>query len=309
MIFLMGSTACGKTDLAAALSERFPVELISVDAAQIYQGMDIGTAKPSQSFLRQYPHHLIDIRRPSETYSAAEFTADAKCLIGDIHLRGRVPLLVGGTMFYFHALEFGLPSQPSSDPVVRRHLWYEWKERGITEMYDQLQAVDPTAAARINANDSQRVLRALEIHRLAGHSSGESIGLSKLTSPPIKIALFDVFREQLHQRIRDRFETMLKLGFVEEVTALANSFEEIGRLPSMRTVGYRQVLELLQGKIGRHEMTERAVAATRQLAKRQLTWLRQQRGLVWVRRDQHEGTLEIVSNYLLDHSKYGSWGV
>ncbi len=302
ILVLMGSTASGKTDLAAALTRRFPLELISVDAAQVYRGMDIGTAKPSREFLARYPHHLIDIREPVDTYSAAEFVADAGRLIHEIRRRGRIPMLVGGAMFYFHALESGLSPLPAADPAVRAALQQEMAEQGVEALHGVLQSLDPSAAARIDAHDTQRVQRALEIHRLTGRTPSESMrsvrGLSGIIA---KFALFCPDREILHRRIRNRFAEMLEQGLVEEVEEIGKSLEDPNLVPSMRTVGYRQVLEMLQGKTSMAEMTEKAVAATRQLAKRQLTWLRQQRGLVWVQGGGEGRALDAVSAYLAHH--------
>ena len=302
ILVLMGSTASGKTDLAAALARRFPLELISVDAAQVYRGMDIGTAKPSREFLARYPHHLIDIRDPADTYSAAEFVADAGRLIQDIRQRGRIPLLVGGAMFYFHVLEYGLSPLPAADLSVRDALSREMVERGVEALHGMLKSLDPATAARIDAHDTQRVQRALEIHRLTGRPPSESMGDARGRSgATAKFALFCPDRVILHRRIRDRFGAMLDEGLVEEVAAIASSLEDPDSVPAMRTVGYRQVLEMLQGKTGTAEMTERAVAATRQLAKRQLTWLRQQRGLVWVQGDGNGRVLDAISGYLAHH--------
>ena len=302
VLFLMGSTASGKTRLAAALSRRFPLELISVDAAQVYRGMDIGTAKPPREFLARYPHHLIDIRDPADTYSAADFMADAGRLIDDIRHRNRIPMLVGGTMFYFHALESGLSPLPAADPAVRAALHREMAERGVEALHGMLESVDPVTAARIDAHDAQRVQRALEIHRLTGRPPSESMrtvrGLSEITA---KLALYCPDREILHRRIRERFREMLEQGLVEEVRAVGKSLEDPDSVPAMRTVGYRQVLDMLQGKSGVTEMTEKAVAATRQLAKRQLTWLRQQRGLVWVPEDGEGRALDAITEYLAHH--------
>lgn len=305
-VFLMGTTASGKTDLAAALSQRFPLELVSVDTAQVYRGMDIGTAKPSRNFLEQYPHHLIDIRDPSDTYSAAQFVADARRLIDDIRQRHRIPLLVGGAMFYFHALEHGLSPLPAADPSVRDVLRREMAEQGVETLHGKLDSLDPITAARIDVHDAQRVQRALEIHRLTGMPPSDSMQVVRgLCGNPVKLSLFCADREKLHRRIRARFGDMLEQGLVEEVSAIGNSLEDPSSVPSMRTVGYRQVLEMLEGKTGIVEMTEKAVAATRQLAKRQLTWLRQQRGLVWIQASAGGRVLDAVAEYLEHCPGYG----
>ncbi len=300
VIFLMGSTASGKTELAAGLCDRFPVEVVSVDAVQVYRGLDIGTAKPPQSFLDQYPHSLIDIRNPEDPYSAADFVRDAKQCIAEIHQRRRIPLLVGGTMFYFSALEYGLSVLPSTDLAVRDRLREEMDAQGVPEMYRQLQAVDPLTAARIDMHDGQRILRALEIYQITGTPPNELMQAPcGLTKPPVKFALFRAFRNQLHALIQARFNNMLKSGLVDEVIQIAATLNKPDHLPSMRSVGYRQVLEMLQGETKLEEMTEKAIAATRQLAKRQLTWLRQQRGLVWVQKERD--ALDAVSKYWFAH--------
>lgn len=283
VVFLMGPTATGKTDLAAELSERFPMELVSVDAAQVYRGMDIGTAKPDTAFLRRYPHHLIDIRDPRDTYSAADFVVDARDLIRDIHRRGRIPLLVGGTMFYFRALESGLSPLPAADADVRRELEREMAARGVVAMHHRLVEIDPATASRIEPHDTQRVQRALEIHRLTGRPPADAMArVAGLGHPLIKLTLFLGDRQVLHRRIESRFSRMLEDGLVAEVEALAARLADADTAPAMRIVGYRQVHEMLRGNCDRDAMAASATAATRQLAKRQLTWLRQQRGLTWV---------------------------
>lgn len=282
VVFLMGPTATGKTDLAASLSEEFPLELISVDAAQVYKGMDIGTAKPARSFLKRYPHHLIDIRNPNQTYSAADFVSDARKLIDDIRSRGRIPVLVGGTMFYFRALETGLSRLPSANPEIRQEISRELNIVGISALYGQLQKIDPNLAGRINPNDSQRVQRAIEIHRVSGKVPSELMMRGEgLGHKPLKLLLFSADRILLHNRIAQRFHTMLEQGLIEEISQLMKGLNNPRALPSMRTVGYRQVLEYLNNEVSYKQMVDNSTAATRQLAKRQLTWLRQQSGVVW----------------------------
>ena len=288
VIFLMGPTACGKTDLAATLFDEYDAELISVDAAQIYRGMDIGTAKPSPEFLARYPHHLIDIREPGQGYSAAQFRADALALIEAIHARGKLPILVGGTMFYFSALENGLSELPSADPETRRQIADEMKKKGLPAMHAQLQQIDPALAATINRSDTQRIARALEIHHLSGKPPSEVMARNKampLDFPLIKLGLFLADRSVLHARIEARFKRMLAQGLVDEVKTIMAGIEHPHQQPSLRTVGYRQVLEFLRGECTRDQMTERGISATRQLAKRQLTWMRRQRDLVWMDAD------------------------
>ena len=282
VIFLMGPTATGKTDLAAALSADFPVELISVDAAQVYRGMDIGTAKPAKEFLSKYPHHLIDIRDPESVYSAAEFCSDARQLIEQVRGRERIPLFVGGTMFYFRALEYGLSELPAADQSIRDALTTEIEESGVGVLYQRLRRIDPELAARIDRNDSQRVQRALEIFHASGRVPSNLMLASKgLPDDPIKLAIFSADRGALHTRIAMRFKAMLEHGLVEEVTRLYARPELTRTSPSMRIVGYRQVIDFLENDITFSQLAERGVAATRQLAKRQLTWMRQQSGLVW----------------------------
>lgn len=282
VLFLMGPTASGKTELAAALSNQFDLEIISVDAAQVYRGMNIGTAKPSKEFMDRYPHHLVDIREPQDTFNAADFVAASKRLIREIQARGRTPLLVGGTMFYFDALERGLAELPAADSETRAAVALEIAERGIAAMYDKLTSIDPVTAARIDPGDIQRVQRALEIYQLAGvPPSVLMTRVSGMARPPLKLALFDSDRARLHARIAERFNHMLDLGLVEEVEGLVHGCPGFVSSPAARIVGYRQTLAFLDGSIDRGCLTDRGVAATRQLAKRQLTWMRQQSGLVW----------------------------
>ena len=306
VIYLMGPTASGKTDVAAALYERFPVELISVDAAQVYRGMDIGTAKPDATFLGRYPHHLIDIRWPSDTYSAADFAKDARELIDDIHMRNKVPLLVGGTMFYFKALESGLSTLPVTDIEVRNAAHREILEKGLDAVYQQLQSLDPDTAKRIAPNDRQRVQRAMEIYQLSGKAPSTLMNTADaLPYPLIKLTLFDTDRAALHNRIYQRFHAMIDQGLVDEVERVSRDLTgSIDSLPSMRTVGYRQVYDFLQGKIDFGLMIEKAVAATRQLAKRQLTWLRQQSNVVWFQTCQRQSyRAQAIGDYLNHHPR------
>lgn len=276
----MGPTASGKTELAMALHERLPVDLISVDASQVYRGMDIGTAKPSADELARAPHRLIDIRDPSQPYSAAEFCEDARTAIKQIHEAGRIPLLVGGTIFYFHALEYGLSKLPAADETVRDRLLQKANQIGWAAMHARLAAADPESAARIHPNDAQRIQRALEILEITGQppsSLGGEQATTKLPYPVIKIALVPLVpedREELRQRIATRFQRMLDAGLVDEVKTLLKSGNLDTRLPAMRMVGYRQVRQFLNEEIPYNQMVERGITATRQLAKRQLTWLR-----------------------------------
>jgi tRNA dimethylallyltransferase len=273
----MGPTASGKTALAFALHEQFPVDIISVDSSQVYRGMDIGTAKPSKAELARAPHRLIDIRDPADSYSAAEFCVDGLREMRAITAAGRVPLLVGGTMFYFRALEFGLSDLPSADPAIREQLREEALRIGWEAMHARLRDIDPARAARIDPHDTQRIQRALEIHTITGRRPSE---LGRVPVAPasdyqlVKIGLWPSARAVLHERIAKRFDAMLKQGLISEVEALYRRGDLDLHKPSMRTVGYRQTWNYLTGAINYNEMIEQAIAATRQLAKRQLTWLR-----------------------------------
>ena len=283
-IFLMGPTASGKTGLAIELCERFPLEIISVDSALVYRGMDIGTAKPDAETLERAPHRLIDIRDPSESYSADEFRDDALLEMESIIAAGRVPLLAGGTMLYFRALEFGLSELPAADPAVRESLELQAQEIGWSGMHTILAEKDPQAAARIHPNDPQRIQRALEIIRITGRSMTElhqeSLG-DALDYRVHKIIISPEPRSVLHERIEQRFDLMMKSGFIDEIRSLHARADLRADMPAMRAVGYRQAWEWLDGGCSLQEMREKAIAATRQLAKRQLTWLRRESPSVW----------------------------
>jgi len=275
-ILLMGPTASGKSALAAALAGDFPVEIISVDSAQIYRGMDIGTAKPSLAERRSVPHHLIDIVDPTGSYSAAQFRSDAVRLIREITARGRIPLLVGGTMLYFKALREGLSELPESDAALRARIDAEAAERGWPALHAELAKVDAPTAARLKPSDAQRIQRALEIYRVTGKPMSQLLGRTKSALPfrLLELALVPSDRAGLHRRIEFRFDAMLEHGLVEELRALRERHALRPGLPSMRCVGYRQVWEHLNGSVDYATMVTRAIAATRQLAKRQYTWLR-----------------------------------
>lgn len=294
-IFLMGPTAAGKTDLAVELAQALPCDLISVDSALVYRDMDIGTAKPSAELLLECPHRLIDIRDASQNYSAAEFVSDALAAMADITAAGRIPLLVGGTMLYFKALLDGLADMPAADSVVRAELDAQLKAEGPAALHRQLTAIDPESAARIHPNDPQRLVRALEVYRVSGISMSEHRARQRLQKAgagapdggvlPYTVAQLSVApaqREVLHRRIEQRFVAMVEQGFVEEVEALRRRSDLHSELPSMRAVGYRQVWSYLDGAYPREEMVQRGVIATRQLAKRQLTWLRGWEGVHWL---------------------------
>jgi tRNA dimethylallyltransferase len=276
-IFLMGPTASGKTALACRLSEHFPLDLISVDSALVYRGMDIGTAKPDPATLARYPHGLVDVRDPADPYSAADFSVDAGALMADISVRGRVPLLVGGTGLYFRALQQGLSELPQADPVLRARLVAEAEQIGWPAMHERLAGRDPAAASRIDANDVQRLQRALEVIELTGTPLSELQKGRSIAAFPwrvLKLALMPQDRRSLHQRIANRFDAMLKQGFLEEVRALRQRADLHAELPAIRAVGYRQAWQHLQGEIDAAIFRDHAIFATRQLAKRQITWLR-----------------------------------
>jgi len=283
-VFLMGPTASGKTEVAAALVERLPFEIISVDSALVYRGMDIGTAKPDARQLRAAPHRLIDIRDPSEPYSAAEFRRDALREMAEITAAGRVPLLVGGTMLYFRALERGLTELPPADPEVRTGLERELRVHGLAALYQRLQQVDPAAAARIHANDPQRIQRALEVFELTGQPLSDFHGRGRAQPLPYqltKIILAPADRGRMQERIARRFHAMLEAGLVDEVRALVGRGDLDAELPAMRAVGYRQVRAWLDGECEYEEMVNQAIVATRQYARRQLTWLRREADARW----------------------------
>jgi tRNA dimethylallyltransferase len=275
-IFLMGPTATGKTDLAIELCQALPCDIISVDSALIYKGMDIGTAKPTASEQAQAPHRLIDILDPTQSYSVAEFRRDALQAMSEISAQGRIPLLVGGTMMYYKALVDGLSPLPPSDKAIRAQLESQAAEQGWQVLHNELARIDPVAAERIHPNDPQRLIRALEVYHLTNQSMTE---LQKTKSDPIPYSLsqFSIVpqdRAVLHSRIAQRFETMLDQGFQTEVEQLRARGDLHLDLPSMRCVGYRQMWLYLDGQFEHKELLEKGIAATRQLAKRQLTWLR-----------------------------------
>jgi tRNA dimethylallyltransferase len=282
-IFLMGPTASGKTDLALELVRRLPLEIISVDSALVYRGMDIGTAKPGPEVLAEAPHRLIDILDPAETYSAARFRTDALAAMREIAGAGRVPLLVGGTMLYFRALEFGLDRLPAADPDVRRKIEAQAAEAGWGAIHDRLRQVDPDAAARIHPNDPQRLQRALEVYLLTGRPlssfhGGRTEGV--LPYRLLRLALVPRDRAALRARIARRFDQMLELGLIPEVETLYQRKDLNPGLPAVRAVGYRQVWAYLSGQSDFDTMRRQAITATCQLAKRQLTWIGSYPGLV-----------------------------
>jgi tRNA dimethylallyltransferase len=283
-ILLMGPTGSGKSDLAIHLCERLPLEIISVDSAMVYRGMDIGTAKPDAATRARIAHHLIDIREPADSYSAGDFTREASASMQDIWQRGRVPLLVGGTMLYFHALTSGIARLPEADNALRAQIDAQAGELGWAEMHSRLARIDPAAAARIHANDPQRIQRALEVYQLTGLTitSLQQVRVSALADVNlIEIAIAPLERSNLHTRIEKRFRAMLNAGLLEEVRRMRASELVRAEHPSMRAVGYRQLWRHLSGLCSLKEAEDRAIVATRQLAKRQFTWLRRRERAQW----------------------------
>ncbi len=281
-ILLKGPTASGKTALAVFLRQHLPVDIVSVDSALVYRGMDIGTAKPDAGLLARAPHRLIDICEPSETYSAARFRDDALREMAEITAAGRIPLLVGGTMLYFRALEQGLGPLPEAEPVLRQRLEQALREQGLTALHRQLRQVDPVSARRIHPNDPQRTLRALEVYHLTGRPMSAWLAEQDVVEPVyrfIKLALVPAERRRLHDAIAGNVRRMLQEGLIEEVEGLLRQPGVHPGLPSMRSVGYRQVCQYLAGELRREGLEEAGIVATRRLAKRQLTWLRAETAL------------------------------
>ncbi|MGB5541969.1 MAG: tRNA (adenosine(37)-N6)-dimethylallyltransferase MiaA [Gammaproteobacteria bacterium] len=299
VVLLMGSTASGKTELARTLCGEFPLDVVSVDSAMVYRGMNIGTAKPDADFLRQCPHRLIDICDPAEAYSAGRFLVDANREIEQIHNAGRIPLLVGGTMLYFRALQQGLASLPAADPVIRAELDAEATRIGWPAVHETLAQVDPAAAARIKPQDGQRIQRALEVYRLSGQTLSYLQATAQASVQPrdwLKLALWPSDLEAQRVRIGNRFRAMLDAGFVAEVEMLKQRPDILPGLPSMRAVGYRQIWEFLQGRCELAEAERRGVIATCQLAKRQRTWLRAEKHLF--RMDTGRGAADSALHHL-----------
>ncbi|MGO2147638.1 MULTISPECIES: tRNA (adenosine(37)-N6)-dimethylallyltransferase MiaA [Halomonas] len=296
-IFLMGPTAAGKTDTAIALHERLGHELISVDSAMVYRGMNIGSAKPSAAELARAPHRLIDLRDPAEPYSAADFREDALSEMRQISAAGKVPLLVGGTMLYYKRLVEGVANMPAADPAIREQLAKQRESEGLESLHKKLMDVDPVSAQRIHPNDPQRLMRALEVYYASGRSMSELWGEQQPAPFPwrvLSIALAPDDRRVLHARIEKRFAAMLEEGLIDEVAALKKRSDLHLELPAMKSVGYRQVWEYLNGEYDYAVLKERGVIATRQLAKRQLTWLRSWSNLTWIDSQQ----LDVVDKTL-----------
>ncbi len=295
----MGPTAAGKTDLALELVRHLPCDIISVDSALVYRGMDIGTAKPGPDVLAAAPHRLIDIRDPSEAYSAAQFRDDALREMAQITQAGRIPLLVGGTMLYFRALQQGLSDMPSADGAVRARLEAEADGLGWAALHARLAQVDPLAAQRIHPNDPQRIQRALEVYELSGVPMSELYAQHAAVQLPyrlLKLVVSPTDRAVLHRRIEARFHVMLDAGFVDEVAKLRSRGDLHADLPSIRAVGYRQAWRYLEGDVAYSEMVERAIISTRQFAKRQMTWLRSTQDAVWF--DGGQNIFDEVLQYL-----------
>jgi tRNA dimethylallyltransferase len=277
-VLLMGPTAAGKSALALALAERLGGEIVSVDSAQVYRGLDVGTAKPDAATRARIPHHLIDVLDPTQAYSAARFASEALVAIADIRRRGRVPVVAGGTMLYFRALGEGLSALPAADSTVRAEIDAQAAREGWPALHTELARVDPLTAARLQPNDAQRIQRALEVWRVAGVALSALQGRRSISAvalgPTLRIALVPSDRKRLHEAIARRFDAMLAAGLVDELRALRGRYSLTPELPSMRCVGYRQAWEHLEGRIDAQTLRARGIAATRQLAKRQFTWLR-----------------------------------
>ena len=297
-LFLMGPTASGKTDLAIRLRQKFPVEIISVDSALIYKEMNIGTAKPDEHELALAPHRLIDILDPSEAYSAADFRRDALSEMNRIVADGKIPLLVGGTMLYYKALLEGLSPLPAADPVIRKEIENDATSLGWQALHDQLREIDPVSASRIHPNDPQRLSRALEVYRISGKTLTELTEI-KGESLPFRVKQFAIApkeRAELHRRIELRFDKMMDAGFEDEMKALYARDDLHPELPSIRCVGYRQMWDYLDGNCSKEEAIFRGICATRQLAKRQITWLRSWDDLTWLDSENIEHALATLSN-------------
>ncbi len=285
VIFIMGPTASGKTALAMALYQVGGFEIVSVDSAMIYKSMDIGSAKPTLDELKQAPHHLIDFLDPSQSYSAANFAADARELINQIHRRGNTPLLTGGTMLYFKALKEGLADLPKAEPKIRENLKQQLENSGINALHDKLTKVDPQTAQRLHPTDTQRILRALEVYLVSKKPLSQwhkEQALDALPNPTLSLALAPEDRSILHQRIAERFDIMMKNGFLDEVKALYRRSDLNLDCPAIKCVGYRQLWMYLNNDYTLDEAIERAIIATRQLAKRQFTWLRSWPNINWI---------------------------
>ncbi|MFD1619389.1 tRNA (adenosine(37)-N6)-dimethylallyltransferase MiaA [Thalassotalea marina] len=296
VICLMGPTASGKTALAFQLHDQLPCDIVSVDSALVYRDMDIGTAKPTQEELASYPHRLIDIKDPSESYSAAEFCKDALAEIAEIRAKGRIPLLVGGTMMYFKSLVEGISPLPEADANVRAEIEKQAQDRGWQALHDELGLVDPVSAKRIHPNDPQRLTRALEVFRLTGKTLTQLTDIKgeTLKGDVLQFAIAPKERADLHARIALRYEQMIAQGFEQEVVKLKQRNDLHENLPSIRCVGYRQMWQYLNGEYSHEDMVFKGICATRQLAKRQLTWLRNWPNLQWLDMESEDNLQQIV---------------
>lgn len=303
VICLMGPTASGKTALAMALCDALPCDIVSVDSALVYRNMDIGTAKPTKAELQQYPHRLINLRDASESYSAADFCRDALAQIDEIRANNRIPLLVGGTMMYFKSLIEGISPLPTANTEIRQAIEKEATELGWQAIHDKLSEIDPVSAQRIHPNDPQRVTRALEVYRLTGNTLTQLTQNkgAKLAGNILQLAITPKDRSILHDRIAQRYQQMIDLGFEQEVLALKARADLHQDLPSIRCVGYRQMWQYLAGEYDHEEMIFRGVCATRQLAKRQLTWLRRWPDLHWLTTDDKSNLSQVLSLLEVKH--------
>jgi len=304
VICLMGATATGKTDAAAQVFDQFDAEIISVDSSLVYKEMNIGTAKPDEAFLARYPHHLVDVRHPNDTYSVADFYNDTLVLIERITNDGKVPVLAGGTMFYFNALEHGLTDLPKADKGLREQIDSDAEKQGWPKLHEKLASLDPQSAKRIDPMDAQRIQRALEIVLSSGKTVAEHNGNRKsaLPNPIVKIALSFSDRAVLHERIERRFDIMLEQGLQAEVEGLLASGVDADTT-AMKMIGYRQMLDFLEDKMTYEDMRFKGIVATRQLAKRQLTWLRNQKNLIWwvdkgLKNKQFQPLMALIEEFL-----------
>lgn len=300
VIFLMGPTASGKTALALELVKRLPLEIISVDSAMVYKGLDIGTAKPARDVLETVPHRLVDICEPTEAYSAGRFRRDALAAMADIRGNERIPLLVGGTGLYFRSLEQGFSDLPATDPALRKRLGQRLRQEGSPALHEQLSRIDPASAARLHPNDAQRVQRALEVYEMGGIPLSTLVARGRMGALPqtvLKLALVPADRQQMRVQVAQRFDRMLEDGLVDEVRGFYQREDMHEGLTSMRLVGYRQVWAYLAGRYDYAALRERAVIATRQLAKRQVTWLRSERNTTWFDSCKTSVTQDIMKHF------------
>ena len=297
-LVITGPTASGKSDLSLKLAELLNGEIISADSAQVYRGLDIGTAKPERIIQEKLEHHLLDIRDPSEIYTVADFRSDALKIISEIKGRGKVPIISGGTMLYLKALREGLADLPAANSSVRESIELDATKHGWAKLHSDLRIIDPMSAERIKPNDSQRLQRALEVYQLTGIPLSEHLANAKASCSLklVEIAIFPAYREKLHKRIEQRFKKMLEKGFVEEVLRLKERKDLTEDLPALKSVGYRQIWHYLDNKFDRETMVERVLAATRQLAKRQFTWLRGSKSVRFVENPDAKQILEMLSN-------------